>query len=181
MTANKKTTQRTIAVFGGSEPGPGDPAYDEARRLGTAIATAGWTLCNGGYGGTMEAACRGAAEAGGTTIGVTCAAFGRGGANRWVQREISTDNLNDRLSQLIELGDAYVVLPGATGTLLELAAVWELANKRFITGKPIVLLGAFWGPVVELMARASPRSSNHVKLAETVEDVIAVIRDRIGD
>ena len=171
---------RTITVFGSSDPEPGDPAYAEARRLGAAIAEAGWGLCNGGYGGTMAAGCRGAIEAGGQTIGVSCSAFGRSGINRWVQREVKTDDLNERLDRLIALGDAYVVLPGSTGTLLELAMVWELANKRFVTRRPIVLLGAFWGPVIDVVSREAPRSSRYIDRVETVDEAIALLRDRLA-
>jgi len=124
----------------------------------------------------MAAACRGAVEAGGTTIGVTCSAFGRGSANRWVQREIVTDDLNARLSKLVELGDAFVVLPGSTGTLLELAAVWELANKGFVADKPIVLLSGFWDPVVDVVAREAPRSLDCLATAGNVDEVVDIIR-----
>ena len=172
--------QHTITVFGSSQPRPDEPAYEEARRLGAAIASAGWILCNGGYGGTMAAGCRGAVEAGGTTIGVTCSAFGRGGANRWVQREVFTDDLNARLSRLVELGDAFVVLPGSTGTLLELAEVWELANKGFVTDKPIVLLGDFWEPVVDVVAREAPRSLDCLATARNVDEVVDIVRSRLG-
>lgn len=61
-----------IAVFGGSQPKEGDPAYAEAYELGSLLAQAGHTVLTGGYIGTMEAVSRGAAEAGGHVIGVTC-------------------------------------------------------------------------------------------------------------
>lgn len=175
--------QQTVTVFGSSQCKPGEPLYERAYELGAAIARAGWALCNGGYGGTMEAGCRGAVESCGDaaqTIGVTCSAFGRGKPNRWVRREISTDNLNDRLQHLIDAGDAYVVLPGSTGTLLELAAVWELINKRLISGKPIVLLGDFWQPVLDVIARESPESLRCVDTADDPREVITIIRRRLS-
>lgn len=171
--------QRTITVFGSSDPKPGEPEYELARELGAAIAESGWVLCNGGYGGTMAAGCRGAVEAGGRTIGVSCSAFGRGGVNAWVQQDVTTADLSQRLSKLIELGDAYVILPGSTGTLLELAAVWELANKRFLGGKLIVLLGEYWRPVVELIGRGYPQTFGHIRQVQTVDETIAVIRERL--
>lgn len=170
----------TIAVFGSSACKPGESLYDEALGLGGAIARGGWVLCNGGYGGTMEAACRGAVEAGGETIGVSCSAFGRSAVNRWVRREIVTHDLNERLNKLIELGDGYVVLPGSTGTLLELAAVWESANKGFISGKTIVVFGDYWRPVIDVIARESPRSLDFLTPAGTVEDVVDILQDGLG-
>ena len=112
---------KVVSVFGTSAAKPGDKNFSLAERLGGLLAKAGYAIANGGYGGTMEAAARGASEAGGEVIGVTCSAFGRGRANKYVSREIVTASLNERLDTLINLGNAYVVLPGGTGTLLELA------------------------------------------------------------
>ncbi len=61
-----------ITVFGGAQPKEGTPAYEEARTLGTLLAQRGHTVLTGGYMGTMEAVSRGACEAGGHVIGVTC-------------------------------------------------------------------------------------------------------------
>ena len=63
---------RIVSVFGGSAPKPGSPAYEEAQRCGALLAQAGWTVATGGYRGVMEAVSRGAHEAGGHVIGVTC-------------------------------------------------------------------------------------------------------------
>ena len=140
----------TISIFGTSRARPGEPVFVLAEQLGRALAQAGFVVANGGYGGTMLAGAKGAAEAGGTVIGVTCSAFKRGVANEYVSREIRTDSLDERLATLVRIAQAYVVLPGGTGTLLELASVWELKNKKFLDGdRPIVLLGDFWKPVVD--------------------------------
>ncbi len=141
---------KTITLFGSSAPRDGSKEYTFAFDVGSALARAGFVICNGGFGGTMEAAARGAKEAGGTTIGVTVDVFKRK-ANDWIDREIREQTLADRLSRLIELGDGYVVFPGSTGTLLELAAVWEFMNKGVIREKPILVLGTFWKPIIEQM------------------------------
>lgn len=169
-----------ITVFGSSKPREGDEGYAIAHDLGRAIAEQGWTLCNGGYGGTMEAGARGAVEAGGKTIGVSCAAFGRDGVNRWVQDEIVTGDLNERLDKLIQLGQGYVVLPGSTGTLLELAAVWELTNKRFFRGKLIVLLGDYWQPVLDAVAQESSEPLACITHAATPDDAVRSLRDSMA-
>jgi uncharacterized protein (TIGR00730 family) len=162
-----------VTVFGGSEAAAETALYSQAHELGAAIARAGWTLCNGGYGGTMEAAARGAFEAGGHTIGVTCAVFrGRSGANPYIRQEVPTFDLFTRLDTLIRLGRAYVVLPGGSGTLLELAAVWELLNKGLIRNRgPVVLLGRHWEPVVGAVRAAQPEALP----LELVGDVAAAI------
>ena len=155
----------------------GDSAFKLAEKVGELLAGAGFTIVNGGYGGTMLAAAKGAAQAGGTIIGVTCSAF-KGTANEYISRQITTKSLDERLDTLLELGRAYVVLPGGTGTLLELAKVWELKNKGFLEAdKPIILVGGFWKPLVELVASEDPDSSRYVKLAEGPEQVTELISD----
>lgn len=79
-----------VTVFGGSQPMPGDPAYQEAMNLGSLLAQSGHTVLTGGYIGTMEAVSRGASEAGGHVIGVTCdeiEIWRPTRANPWVKEE----------------------------------------------------------------------------------------------
>jgi uncharacterized protein (TIGR00730 family) len=141
---------RVITVFGSSRPIEGGTEYQLAYEVGKHLARAGFTLCNGGFGGSMEASARGAKEAGGRTIGVTFDIKGRA-ANSWIDENIHVPALIDRMMKLVELGDAYVVLKGGTGTLLELAAVWEFINKGLLAEKPIVIIGDFWKSVVETL------------------------------
>ncbi|HUT46184.1 MAG TPA: LOG family protein, partial [Sedimentisphaerales bacterium] len=144
---------KLVTIFGTSRAVTGDTAYALAYEVGRLLAEAGFTIANGGYGGTMLAAAKGAAEAGGEIIGITCSAFKSGRANEYVTREIVTGSLDERLDTLVKLGRAYIVLPGGTGTMLELAKVWELKNKGFLKAdKPIILLGGFWKPLIELIA-----------------------------
>ena len=166
-----------ITVFGSSQPLPLSPAYQTAYALGRVIAEAGWTLCNGGYGGTMEASAKGAVDAGGHTIGVTCNVLGwRGGPNPYIRQDVPTFDLVTRLNTLVRLGNAYVVLPGGTGTLLELALVWELFNKHLLRrAAPIVLLGDHWTPVSALIRREQPDALEpHV--ATSVAEVVDIVR-----
>ncbi len=141
-----------ISIFGTSNAAPGQPVYDLAYGVGRVLAESGWAIANGGYGGTMLAAARGAAEAGGRVFGVTCTAFKRGRANAFVTDEIVTHCLEERLKTLIDLARGYVVLPGGTGTLLELAMVWELVSKGFLQKRPVILLTAFWEPLLTMIS-----------------------------
>ena len=122
---------------------------------------------------------KGATEGGGEVIGVTCSAFGRGSANKYISREIVTKSLNERLEKLIELGMAYVVLPGGTGTLLELAFVWELKNKGFLNGdKPIILLGEYWNRLVEMVSVDDADSRRHLLFADGPKEVVKILKGR---
>jgi len=138
---------KVITVFGSSRPIEGDEEYQLAYEVGKQLSLAGFTVCNGGFGGIMEASARGAKEAGGMTIGVTFNIKSRA-ANSWIDENIHVPALIDRMMKLVELGDAYVVMKGGTGTLLELAAVWEFINKGLLAEKPIVIIGDFWSGVV---------------------------------
>jgi len=162
---------RTVVVFGSSASKPGSEVYELAYALGRLIGRTGLTLANGGYGGTMTAAARGAVEAGGKTIGVTCTAFGRNGPNPWIQREIKTPTLADRLQTLLRLGQAHFALPGGAGTLLEIAMTWELINKHFLPERPIILVTDFWRPVVEAVAAAEEIDHAYIELCSSLPEV----------
>ena len=166
---------KTISVFGTSRANEGGRIYAVAYDVGKCLAQAGFTVANGGYGGTMLAVARGAAEAGGKVIGVTCSVW-KSKANQYVSREIVTHCLDERLDKLVELGDAYVVLNGGTGTLLELAKVWELKNKGFPgAAKPIILVGDFWQPLVDLLTLDDPDSSRHVEVAADPKQIVGIL------
>ena len=140
--------ERIITVFGSSRPAAGDADYEEAYALGKALAERGFAVCTGGYGGVMEAASRGAKGADGKTYGVTAEFFKRK-ANEWVDVEVRKKTWAERLFGLIELADGFVACKGGTGTLVELAVVWEMLNKSVMAGKPFAVLGAFWQPILE--------------------------------
>jgi uncharacterized protein (TIGR00730 family) len=137
-----------ITVFGSSRPRAGESDYEEARRLGRELASRGFQVCSGGYAGVMEAVSRGAKEAGGRTIAITSTFF-RTKANEWVDEEHAASTWQERLFELIRFGEGYVACKGGTGTLVELAVVWEMLNKGVMAEKPFIMLGDFWGPIVE--------------------------------
>lgn len=171
-----------VTVFGSSKPREGDAEYETAQEVGRRLAEAGFTVCNGGYGGIMEASARGAKEAGGVTIGVVARIFSTV-SNPFIDRKIVENSLVDRLMKLIELGDAYVVLKGGTGTLVELALVWELMNKRLAAEKPIVVVGSFWSPVIktlneDLAYEGSGFATKHVTVVSTPKKCVEVLKKR---
>jgi len=144
---------KIITVFGSSRPGQGHADYEEAVELGRALASAGFTVCSGGYGGVMAGVSRGAREAGGRVVAVTSTSF-RARANPWVEQETSVATWQERLFELVRLGDGYVACKGGTGTLVELAVVWEMLNKQAMDAKPFVVLGEFWRPVLDRVREA---------------------------
>lgn len=174
----------TVTIFGSSLPEEGNTAYIEARQLGRLCAESGFAICNGGYGGLMEASARGAREAKGVTIGVTCDVWPMR-ANQWITEEVRTRSYPERLMTLVERGDAYVVLPGGTGTLVELALAWELMNKSVLSGtmggrRPLLVWEPYWRPVIECLnhevhlgATATPSLERFSRAME----IVTLVRD----
>lgn len=142
---------KRVAVFGGSQPKPGDPVYRDALYLGQLLAGAGYTVLNGGYIGTMEALSRGAAENGGHVIGVTCdeiEAWRPVKANPWVTEEWHYATLQERMSALIMNCDACLALPGGVGTLAEITLTWNLIITRVLPPRLLLLIGRGWQATV---------------------------------
>jgi uncharacterized protein (TIGR00730 family) len=139
-----------VSVFGGSQPKEGDAAYSEAMELGRLLAERGHTVLTGGYIGTMEAVSRGAREAGGHVIGVTCEdieAWRPTRANAWVVEELRKKTLMDRLHTLIHESDAALALPGGPGTLTEISLTWNLMIVESLHRRPLILIGDGWQSV----------------------------------
>jgi uncharacterized protein (TIGR00725 family) len=140
--------EKIITVFGSSRPLESEPDYENSRTLGRVLAEHGFAVCSGGYGGVMAGVSRGANEAGGKTYGVTADVFSAK-ANAWIDVEVRVPTWQDRLFELIRLADGFVACKGGTGTLVELAVVWEMLNKSVMPMKPFTTLGDFWQPVIE--------------------------------
>lgn len=166
-----------VTVFGGAQPQPGTPAYEEAYRLGQILAGWGHTVLTGGYIGTMEAVSRGAAETGGHVIGVTCVEIERWrpvGVNRWVKEERRTATLLERLQVLITGCDAAIALPGGPGTLTEIALTWNLMIVESLPPRPLVLVGEGWQSVFDQLFRSlsvyiPDRQRDYLRFAGDVE------------
>lgn len=136
-----------VTVFGGAQPKEGTEAYEEARSLGKLLAERGHAVLTGGYMGTMEAVSRGACEAGGHVIGVTCSDiedWRKTSPNQWVKEERRKKSLMERLHGLIDGCDAAIALPGGAGTLTEISLMWNLMIVESLPTRPLILIGSGW-------------------------------------
>lgn len=143
-----------ITVFGSASPLPGETRYEEARQLGEFLARAGHTVLTGGYMGTMEAVSRGAVEAGGHAVGVTCdqiETWRSAKPNTWVREERRFETLRERLYCLVESCDAAIALPGGVGTLAEIAVMWSQMQTQALPPRPLILIGGGWKKIFETM------------------------------
>jgi len=174
-----------VSVFGGSSPTIDTPAYLQAYDLGRNLALDGHTVLTGGYIGTMEAVSRGAAEAGGHVIGVTCTqieAWRQIQANSWVLEEHQRATLQERLIELIENCDATMALPGGPGTLTEIALCWNLMIINAISPKPLILIGGEWIQVMtkffeSLDAYIKPSQRDLVQFANDTQQAVKLLKN----
>jgi predicted Rossmann-fold nucleotide-binding protein len=128
----------------------------------------------------MEAASRGAHEAGGHVVGVTCTLIEDWRslrANAWVREEKRFATLRERLYHLVEFCDAAVALPGGIGTLSEVALTWSLLQTRELKSKPLVLVGQAWSQTMTTFLREAqdylhPGDSGLLYLAADVDDAV---------
>jgi uncharacterized protein (TIGR00725 family) len=157
--------ERIITVFGSSRPSETHPDYLEALHVGRLLAEHGFAVCSGAYGGVMEAVSRGAKEANGKTYGVTAEFFSRH-ANPFIDVEVRVKTWQERLFELIRLADGFVACKGGTGTLVELAVVWEMLNKSVTPPKPVAIIGDFWQPILDRVREVElgPRVSSELRI-----------------
>ena len=175
-----------VSVFGGSFPREGDSAYAEAMELGRLLAGHGHTVLTGGYIGTMEAVSRGAHEAGGHVIGVTCVDIERWrprSANQWVIEEIKKDTLFERLHTLIHESDAALALSGGAGTLAEISLMWNLMTVESLHRRPLILIGRGWQSTFdqffqEFYSYVTAQQREILSYAEDVQTAVKMLESR---
>ena len=176
---------KVISVFGSSAPGPGSADYEMARDLGRRLAQAGFAVQTGGYVGVMEGASRGANEAGGHVIGVTCAQieeFRPLKANPWVKEEIRHQTLRERVLYLVDCCDGIIVMPGGIGTLSELALAWSFAQVGEMSPKPIIPIGGLWQRTLAAFidgAYIRPEHTALLRLARTTSEAMDVLEKNL--
>jgi uncharacterized protein (TIGR00730 family) len=134
-----------VSVFGSARSKPDSPECELAADLGAALAEAGYAVITGGGPGVMEAANRGATEAGGMSVGLGIELPFEQGLNQWVDIGIDFRYFFARKTMFVKYAQAFVVLPGGFGTLDELFEALTLVQTRKVTRFPVVLMGtAYW-------------------------------------
>ena len=166
--------RRRVGVLGSARLGPDDPRHAAARRLGAALAGAGYEVATGGYSGLMAAVSQGASEAGGHVVGLTLRTWAELGPNRWVTEEIVAADWFDRLRRLARC-DALVALEGGLGTLAELSTSWANLQTDPALTPPLILVGPAWAEMVEAVGRLLVVDKSDVALVRLVESVDEVL------
>ncbi|MGZ4429251.1 MAG: LOG family protein [Nocardioidaceae bacterium] len=139
-----------ISVFGSARTGPDQPHYALAEQLGRRLTEAGFAVITGGGPGVMEAANKGALEAGGTSVGLGIELPFETGMNRYVDLGVNFRYFFARKTMFVKYAQGFVVLPGGFGTLDELFEALTLVQTQKVTSFPIVLLGdGYWSGLLE--------------------------------
>jgi hypothetical protein len=145
---------KQISYFGFADAAPNDPLYKEAYECAKFLTKKGLVAINGGGPGVMRAVSEGAKAAGGKAIGVTfypedITNFEGRDPENPMDEEVETKNYLERTMKLLELGDAYVIFRGGTGTISEFGMAWGLARLYFGHHKPLILYGEFWHDIIK--------------------------------
>ncbi|MFZ5933210.1 MAG: LOG family protein [Patescibacteria group bacterium] len=186
MASEKEFSERKIkqiTYFGFADAAPNDPLYQEAFEVAKYLTSKGYVAINGGGPGTMKAVSEGAKEAKGTAIGVTfypkdITNFEGRDPENPIDIEIKTKNYLERTLKLLELGDAYVVFRGGTGTISEFGMAWGLGRLYFGHHKPLILYGEFWNNVIKSFIdnmRIRPEELKVYKVVSSPEEAYQAI------
>jgi uncharacterized protein (TIGR00730 family) len=143
---------KAVSVFGSARSKPDSVECELAERLGGALARAGYAVITGGGPGVMEAANKGAAEAGGLSVGLGVELPFEQGINQWVDIGIEFRYFFARKTMFVKYAQAFVVLPGGFGTMDELFEALTLVQTRKVTRFPVVLMGTdYWRGLLDWM------------------------------
>src|SRR5215813_13327588 len=141
-----------VTVFGSARFLDEHPYYKLTQRMGAALARMGFTVMTGGGPGLMEAASRGAKEAGGYTVGCNIVLPEEQKINPWVDRSITFDHFFVRKVMLVKYSYAFVVMPGGLGTMDELFEALTLIQTKKIDNFPVVLMGTeYYRPLMSVV------------------------------
>jgi uncharacterized protein (TIGR00730 family) len=177
--------QPCVTVFGSARFGESHRYYQRAREIGAALARAGFAVMTGGGSGIMEAANRGAQEAGGLSLGCNISLPREQKPNAYLDKLIQFDHFFARKVMLVKYSTAFVVMPGGFGTLDEAFEIATLMQTHKLERFPLIAVGGeFWDELVGFVrdtmlaeGTVSPEDVQFIHRVETAEDVIQVIRE----
>ena len=174
-----------VAIFGSARSEPGSHDYQRAEEMGRAIARAGYAVITGGGPGDMEAANKGALEAGGESVGLAIELPYELKPNPYLTRTVSFRYFFVRKVMFVKYSQAFVIMPGGFGTLDELFEAVTLIQTKKVKAFPVVLAGDddFWDGLVEwisgtLVRRGKVRAEELgiLKRARTPQEVLRILK-----
>ena len=167
-----------VSIFGSARARRSDPEYRLARRVARRLVKEGFAIITGGGPGIMEAANRGAQEAGGLSIGCNIELPFEQHINSYVDREMNFRYFFVRKTMFIKYSEAFITFPGGFGTLDELMGALTLIQTKKITNFPVILFGSeYWGGLIDWM-REQVLAANNIKQEDV--DSIRVVDEPEG-
>jgi uncharacterized protein (TIGR00730 family) len=174
-----------VSVFGSARSKPDSPECEMAADLGAALAEAGYAVITGGGPGVMEAANRGATEAGGMSVGLGIELPFEQGLNDWVDIGIDFRYFFVRKTMFVKYAQAFVVLPGGFGTLDELFEAITLVQTKKVTRFPVILMGTeYWSGLFDWLRKTllddgkiSEADLDLIQLTDDVDEAVQIIVD----
>ena len=173
-----------VSIFGSARTPPGDPAYKKAVAVAAAFARENFTVITGGGGGIMEAANKGAAEAGGTSVGLNINLPHEQTPNPFANIQLNFHYFFIRKVMFVKYAMAYIIMPGGFGTLDELFEAVTLIQTQRIRPLPVVLVGSdYWSGLVDwIKARLldekmiSPEDIDILQVIDEPEEVVKAVK-----
>ncbi|UQX87707.1 TIGR00730 family Rossman fold protein [Jatrophihabitans telluris] len=176
---------RAVSVFGSARTTSDHPDYESTRQLGAALARAGYAVITGGGPGAMEAANRGAVEAGGTSIGLGIELPFEQRLNDWVDVGINFRYFFARKTMFVKYAQAFVIMPGGFGTLDELFEALTLVQTRKVTRFPVILFGEqYWSGLIDWIrntvlpeGKVGAADLDLIHVTSSVDEAVRIIVD----
>lgn len=139
-----------VAIFGSARAKPGTFVYEEVKRVAAALSAMGCDIVTGGGPGLMQAANEGASESGSaSSVGIRVDLPFEQEVNPFVEHAFEHKTFFSRLQHFVIASDAFVVVPGGIGTVLEMFMVWQLLQVRHVNNVPLLLVGKMWHGLVD--------------------------------
>jgi uncharacterized protein (TIGR00730 family) len=189
-----KRERYRVTIFGSARARPGTFVYDEVKRVAAALAGMGCDIITGGGPGLMQAANEGAVAANAPerdrSVGIRVALPFEQEVNPFVEQAFEHKTFFTRLHHFVLASDAFVVVPGGIGTVLELTMVWQLLQVRHLYETPLVLVGKMWVDLVDWarthlldkrLALANPEDLAIPQCVDTADEAIEVIRGHYAE
>ena len=178
---------RAVSIFGSARTPRHHRIYGVAEQLGRAFANAGWAVITGGGPGVMEAANKGASEAGGISVGLGIELPFEQRLNPWVDLGVNFRYFFARKTMFVKYAQAFVVLPGGFGTMDELFEALTLVQTRKVTSFPVVLYdSSYWRGLLDWLASTmsedgniNPSDLNLVQLSDDIDEIVEIV-ERAG-
>jgi uncharacterized protein (TIGR00730 family) len=172
-----------VSVFGSARTAPGSPFYELATQVARRLVEAGYAVITGGGPGAMEAANKGALEAGGASVGLGIELPFEQGLNEYVNLGVNFRYFFARKTMFVKYAQGFIVLPGGFGTLDELFEAVTLVQTQKVTSFPIVLLGRdYWSGLLDWLRRAaleagtvSPKDIDLLHLTDDVDEAVRLV------